>query len=155
MSESTTAALSAAELEAFRALLDVVIPPSAEHGMPGAGEAGLAPELDAGAPDLRPVLRAGLAKLDEKARARGAEDFTGLSAPERAAALRELADEDPGFLPGIVYHGYAHYYRIPAVLEALGLEPRPPFPGGYTMQPFDPETLATIRKRPPFYREVD
>jgi len=152
MSETTSATLDAAELGAFTALLDTLIPPIPERGLPGAGEADLARTIDASVPDLRTALRPGLARLDEMARARGAEAFADLPRAERTDALSALVDDDPGFLPGIVYHTYAHYYRSPAVLEALGLEARPPFPLGYRMEPFDPDTLSTVRGRAPFYR---
>jgi hypothetical protein len=149
----TTPELTEPERAAFAALLDEVIPPSPERGLPGAGEIGLAGEIDAAAPDLRPVLRQGLAALDEKARTRGLARFTDLARPERAAALGELVAQDPGFLPGIVYHTYARYYQQPPVLEALGLEARPPFPGGYPLEPLDPERLAQIRARPRLWRD--
>lgn len=153
MSPTTTDALSAEELEGFAALLDAIIPPSRERGLLGAGEAGLAGELDEKTPELRPVLRQGLAALDEKARGRGADGFAALAPAERAATLRELDEADPGFLPGLLYHAYARYYQHPRVLEALGLEARAPFPGGYELEPLDPERLAAVRSRPRFWRE--
>jgi len=149
----TTPELTEHERAAFAALLDEVIPPSPERGLPGAGELGLAGEIDAAAPDLRPVLRQGLAALDEKARAHGMAGFTALARPERTGALGELVTEDPGFLPGIVYHAYAHYYQQPPVLEALGLEARPPFPGGYPLEPLDPQRLAQMRSRTRLWRD--
>jgi hypothetical protein len=145
---------AAAELAAFATLLDEVVPPCAERGLPGAGEAGLASQLADEVPDLMPTVRQGLAALDEKARARGAAGFAALPRPERAAVLTELAAEDPGFLPGLLYHTYSRYYRLPRVLEGLGLEARPPFPKGYDVAPTDPERLAEMRKRPRLYREV-
>lgn len=153
MSQTSTPELSADELGAFAALLDEIIPPSPERGLPGAGEAGLAAELVERVPELRPTLQQGLANLDEKARARGGASFTGLARPDRVAALTELSEEDPGFLPGILYHSYLRYYQHAQVLEALGLEARPPYPQGYTMEPTDPERLAAMRARPRLYRD--
>jgi len=139
--------------DGLTALLDTIIPPSPERGLPGAGEIGLAGDLDAELPGLRPSLRQGLASLHEKARARGAARFSALAAADRGAALAELTDDDPGFLPGIVYHTYLRYYRHARVLEALGLEARPPYPRGYELAPTDPERLAAMRSRPAFYRD--
>lgn len=152
MSQSTPR-LTENERQALGALLDEVIPPSPELSLPGAGEAGLAGEIEAAAPDLLPVLRQGLATLDEKARAGGAEGFAAQARPKRAEALAELIEEDPGFLPGIVFHTYARYYQHPQVLEALGLEARPPFPGGYAVEPLDPERLTEMRARARLWRE--
>jgi hypothetical protein len=38
------------------------------------------------------------------------------------------------------------------VVEALGLEPRPPFPKGYEVPPNDPALLDPVRRRAPFFR---
>lgn len=153
MSHETPAEPSADEITALTALLDELVPPSPERGLPGAGELGLAHELVERVPELLPMLRPGLAALDEEARRRGAGSFAALARPERAAAIREREAQDAGFLPGLLYHGYARYYQHPRVLEALGLEARPPYPQGYAMEPTDPERLAAMRRRPPLYRE--
>ena len=79
MSETQIAEASPEELACLSAVLDEIIPPSAPRGMPGAGEAGLAQEIAAEVPDLLPTLRHGLAALDQKARSRGATDFTALN----------------------------------------------------------------------------
>ncbi len=153
MSQTTTAELSDEELGAFTALLDEIIPPHPERRLPGAGESGLAGEIDAQVPELRSTLRQGLSALEEKARARGAARFAELAQPDRVAALTELLQDDPGFLPGIVFHTYVHYYQQARVLEGLGLEARPPFPQGYEMEPLAPERLAGVRSRPRLYRD--
>ena len=95
MSQTTTAELSDEELVAFTALLDEIIPPHAQRGLPGAGETGLAGEIDEQVPELRPTLHQGLAALEEKARARGAARFSELAQPDRVAALNELVDDEP------------------------------------------------------------
>ena len=54
---------------------------------------------------------------------------------------------------GVLFQTYAGYYQNPAVLEALGLEGRPPHPKGYEIGPDDPQLLDPVRARAPFYRE--
>jgi hypothetical protein len=99
------------------------------------------------------AIRFGLAGLDALARRRDPRGFAALAAGERAAALRELAGEQPGFLPGLLFQVYAAYYQHPHTLEALGLEPRPPHPGGYAMETGDLGLLDPVRRRPPLYRK--
>ena len=48
---------------------------------------------------------------------------------------------------------YMAYYSNDRVLEGLGLEPRPPHPGGYAMEPNDLTLLDDVRRRPKLYRK--
>ncbi len=144
-------ALSPAQRRALAAVLDALIPPSPERGLPGAGEIGLATHVEEIA-ELRDVVRQGLAGLDEAATRRGAA-FEALAPPDRAAALSELAAAQPAFLPGLIFQTYAAYYQDARVLEALGLEGRPPHPQGYPLEPGDLTLLERVRQRERMYRE--
>ncbi len=134
-------------------VLDEIIPPSGDGRLPGAGEAGLVRYLEQHAPELRPTLVQGLAALAELANARGARDFTALSREDRLEALNQLATVQPAFLPGLILQTYAGYYQNDRVLEGLGLEPRPPYPDGYKMEPADPGLLDGVRRRGKLYRD--
>ncbi len=46
------------------------------------------------------------------------------------------------------------YYQNSAVLEALGFEPRPPFPKGHELEEGDWSLLDEVRQRQPFYRKT-
>ena len=67
----------------------------------------------------------------------------------------ESADSDGhvALVPGLVFQIYVRYYQHPRVLTGLGLEPRPPYPKGYEMEPADPSLLERVRRKPPLYRE--
>lgn len=148
--------LSAAEARALECVLDEIVPPCEERALPGAGALGGVRYIQRAllqAPDLRPAVVQGLAELQRLATARGAEDFAAVPSSERRAMLDELATTQPAFLPGLIFHTYVGYYQEPRVLEALGIEPRPPFPKGYDMQPGDLGRLDAVRRRPPMYRE--
>jgi hypothetical protein len=47
------------------------------------------------------------------------------------------------------------YYRDDRVIAALGLEPRPPFPKGHSLQQGDWSLLDAVRGRPRMWRDVD
>jgi hypothetical protein len=68
--------------------------------------------------------------------------------------LRELEVSEPGFVPGLVFQTYATYYQHPRVLEALGVDPRPPHPKGYDLEPGDLSALERVRARGRLYRET-
>ena len=135
------------------ALLDELVPPSEDGQLPGAGALGLGPTLHANTPELRTVIEQGVAALDEHARSRGASDFADLAQHERSAVLNEVADEQAALVPGLVFQTYVHYYQHPRVLSGLRLEPRPPYPKGYEMEPTDLTLLDPVRERSKLYRE--
>jgi hypothetical protein len=145
--------LSADATRGLAALLDELVPPSDDGQLPGAGELGLGPTIYETAPDLRLVIEHGLAALDERGRGGGAEDFAGLPKDERSAVLAEVAGEQTALVPGLVFQTYIHYYQHPRVLAGLQLEPRPPFPKGYEMEPSDLSLLDPVRERPKLYRD--
>jgi hypothetical protein len=140
---------------ALTAVLDALIPASDDGRFPGAGALGLADTIERDVPELQPLVSRALDELDEIARANGAADFVSLDAAARAEALRTHVEREPGFLPGLVFQVYTRYYTEARVLEALGLEARPPFPKGYDLEQPDLEALlAPVRTGPRRYREA-
>ena len=141
---------------ALAALLDTLIPP---HGdVAGAGTLGVGDAvtdaLDA-MPGAVDALREHLTALDAAASELGAASFAALGAPARSELVAARADADPGFLPGLIFQTYTHYYQEPAVLVALGQEARPPAPLGYPMEPSDLDALtARVRTLPKLFRET-
>jgi hypothetical protein len=139
---------------ALAPVLDTLIPPDAERGMPGAGSLGIAEALCREVPELAPFVDPALAELDALARERGAADFAGLPPDARETALREVGERHPSLLPGLLFQTYQAYYAHPSVLAALGVPPRPPHPEGYEVPPNDLTLLDHVRSRPKLYREV-
>jgi hypothetical protein len=125
--------------------------------MPGAGELGLAAQIegvaqrDAG---LKGAVATGIAALEAHARRRSAVAFAALSAADRLIVLKDVAAAQPGFLPGLIFHTYVAYYQAGRVLEGLGLAPQPPFPKGHVLEPFDAALLEPARRRGKLYRDV-
>jgi hypothetical protein len=156
MSETAAGSdLSAEQTRALACVLDLLIPPSADGRLPGAGKLGLADAIEQGVqvrPELLPGLLQGLAALDEGARGRGADGFAAVAPAERRALLERAAAQAPAFLPPLLFQTLAAYYAHPQVLEALGHEPRPPYPKGYDVPPTDFSILDPVRQRAPIYR---
>ncbi|MEE9606156.1 MAG: gluconate 2-dehydrogenase subunit 3 family protein [Myxococcota bacterium] len=157
MSAQTQApAFSPAEERALSSVLDEIIPPRPDGRLPGAGELGLVGYIASAvekAPDLRPALVQGLAALGDLAGRRGSEGFATLSKADKLEVLNEVATAEPAFLPGLIFRVYAGYYQNGRVLEALGMEARPPHPEGYAIEPSDLTLLDPVRQRPKFYRK--
>jgi hypothetical protein len=143
------------ELRTLATVLDELVPPRPDGRLPGAGSLGLGGAVAqrlGDLPELRDVVARGLAALDDRARDRGRAGFGALPGPERVEALRALATADDGFLPGLFREAVIAYYQDPRVLVALGREPRPPYPGGYELEPFDETLLEPVRRRGRRYR---
>ena len=148
--------LDAGSEAALAALLDELVPPRPEAGLPGAGGLGLVAELTRALrerPELRAVAVPGLAALDAIVRGGGAARLSELAPAERRAALDELSARAPAFLPTLSFVTFIAYYQDPRVLATLGREPRPPFPTGYELPPGDLSRLAAVQARGPIYRE--
>ena len=158
MSEDTSdPVFSPDEERTLSSVLDEIIPPRSDGRLPGAGELGLARYIEHAVqqtPELGPAIAQGLAALDDLAGRRGARGFTALPGQDKLEVLNEIARTKPGFLPGLIFHTYAGYYQNGRVVEALGLEPRPPHPEGYEMEPSDLTLLDGVRQRRKLYREV-
>jgi len=149
--------LTPEQTRALSAVLDELIPPSADGHLPGAGALGLASAIEdkmREQPDLRPAVLGGLDALDALAKQSGVAGFVDVPAGDRNELLNRLSAESPAFLPGLIFHTYVTYYYQPSVVEALGVPPRPPHPEGYAVPPSDEGLLDAVRARGPLYRPV-
>jgi Gluconate 2-dehydrogenase subunit 3 len=145
----------AAQRATLVAMLDALVPRSADGRLPGAGELGLASGIEEQLGAMCAFTARGLDALDALARERGARGFPALAVDERAEVMNAHAAADPGFLPGLVFQVYSAYYQHPSVLSGLGLEPRPPHPKGYALEQPDLDALlAPVRTRAKQYRDV-
>ena len=147
--------LSDDQRRALAPALDGFIPRSADGALPGAGELGIAADVDEAlqrVPDAHAVVVASLAELDRIAARRGAPRFTALGADEQTAALTDLACSEHPFPPLLLLYTLGCYYKHPRVLAHYGLEARAPHPQGHEVAPTDLSLLDPVRKRGPIYR---
>jgi hypothetical protein len=141
---------------ALAGVLDEIIPASSDGRLPGAGELGLASHIDQAlqqAPELRPVIAQGLSGIADLASRRNSQGFAALPKQDKLEVLSEIESREPAFLPSLIFLTYTGYYRNGRVVEALGLEPRPPHPKGYEVEENDLTLLDGVRQRPKLYRE--
>jgi len=145
------------QARALAAVLDEIIPPGGRPELPGAGELGVVAYVESALrqmPMLEPVIVQGLGALQDASRRLKSVGFAALSKPDRLEVLRELESVDAAFLPTVTFLAFAGYYHDGRVVEALGLEPRPPHPAGYEMPPNDFSLLDPVRRRKKLYRDV-
>ena len=136
-------------------LADVIIPPSEEFAVPGAGDAAICAAVvnDAGArmAGLEGALRA----LEALAQARHGAGFATLDAGEREALALAFRDTQPQAASLVENLIIACYYRDDRVMASLGVEPRAPHPQGYALAAGDWSLLDPVRRRSQLYRRTD
>ena len=144
------------QLRALAPMLDRLIPPSVDGGLPGAGELGIAADVEATlrrVPAMLEMIVASLAALDRLAGRRGAARFTALSPAMRQDALDELSCGAEAFPSMLMLYTFGCYYKHPRVLAHYGLPARPPHPEGYDVAPTDLSPLLDpVRRRGPIWR---
>ena len=134
----------------MQAVLDTVLPPSADGRMPGAGSLGLVSDLAESIEAdgrLGAGVLAGLEAVREAALSLTAGGFSELAPAARADTVRQVLVEHPQLMTGLTRHLYLAYYQHPRVLEGLGEPARPPFPEGFEIEPTDERLLDALRAR--------
>ncbi len=142
--------------EVLRAAMDEIIP--AGDGMPSASEVGGVDYLDRLAgenPGIKNDLEKSLAGLDEVGQKLFARGYASLSQAERVEALRRLEKQPASDLfAALRDFTYEAYYTQPSIWKLIGYEFHPTNQSGPRMKPFDEAILASVRKKPKFFREV-
>ena len=142
--------LSPAEARDLRCIAGMMVPASAEFGVPGADDAIIFADIVASLGRDFGHVRQALGELGEPAG--GA--FAELDFARRAAALASLRARGGPVVAALARVILQCYYRDDRVVQSLGLEPRPPFPRGHTLEQGDWTLLDPVRTRPKMWRDV-
>lgn len=150
MSQTMPEMLSDEERRALACVAGLMIPASAEYGVPGADDDAILADMVASLGRDGPAVRAALARLDALAGGR----FAGLAAPERAAVAARLRAEGCPAVATLNRVVLQCYYRDDRVLASLGIEPRAPFPKGHALEQGDWSLLEPVRRRGKLWRDA-
>ncbi|UYN97460.1 MAG: hypothetical protein KIT25_11180 [Enhydrobacter sp.] len=135
----------------LRALTALMIPASAEYGVPGADDPAIfADILTSVGRDLADI-RTALAHLATLA----GGDFAALTDARRAEVAALFKAEGGAPLFALNRLVLLCYYRDDRVMRSLGQEPRPPFPKGHVVEQGDWSLLEPVKRRAPFWRRPD
>ncbi len=153
--KATTPGLDRRQREVLRAAMDEIIP--AGDGMPAASGVGGVDYLDRLAgenPGIKNDLEKSLAGLDEVGQKLFGRGYASLSQAERVEALERLGKQTGSELFATLRDFiYEAYYTQPRIWKLIGYEFHPTNQSGPRMKPFDEAILASVRKRPKFFRE--
>jgi hypothetical protein len=149
MDNTAETGLSATELRDLSDIAGTMIPESPAFGVPGADDPAILGDIARSLGRDLALVREALAGI--AAKSVGA--FAGMDRDRREALINDYyaGGGAAGAALGRVI--LAAYYRDDRVLLALGMEARPPFPKGYTLEQGDWSLLDAVRNRPPFWRD--
>jgi hypothetical protein len=139
-----------AETRDLRCVAAMMIPASETFGVPGADDPAIFGDITASLGRDFGAVRDALAML---ATLSGGA-FADLDETRRAAVAASFQARG-GALPAALTRVILQcYYRDDRVVRSLGLEPRPPFPKGHTLEQGDWSLLDPVRARPKMWRDV-
>ena len=140
--------LTADEQRSLRALVAMIIPASAKHGVPGADDDAIfADILGSLGRDVGHVVAA-LRRL----RVLAGGVFADLDTARRDAVAEVFRVEGGVDLVRLSNIALQCYYRDDRVMRSLGMEPRPPFPKGFEVEQGDWSLLDPVRARAKIWR---
>ncbi len=142
--------LSAEQIRSLRCLAEMMVPASAEYGVPSAGDEAIFGDILKSLGRDAPAVIALLQRLDEMSGGL----FADLDQERRDAVLARLREQGGEALTDLGHIILQCYYRDDRVMRSLGMEPRPPFPKGFELEQGDWSLLDPVRARPKLYRDA-
>jgi hypothetical protein len=145
-----TETLTQVHRDDLRAIAAMIIPASDEYKVPGADDAAIQADILATLGRDTTMVRAA---LDHLARLAG-KPLAELDQGKLDAVVKEFRATGGIAAATLVRVVLQCYYRDDRVLRSLGLELRPPFPKGYTLEQGDWSLLDVVKARRPSLRRV-
>ena len=142
--------LSPPETRDFRRLASVMIPASAEFGVPDAGDPAIFADILKSLGRDHNDVKAALADLA----ALSGGPFSDLDTAKQeavAGTFHAKGNAQAATLGRVVL---SCYYRDDRVVRSLGFEPGPPFPKGHTLEQGDWSLLDRVKTLPKMWRDA-
>ena len=150
MPNDRDADLSPAERQDFRCIAGMMVPASEEFGVPGADDEAIFADIQRSLGRDLPDVRNALARLATLA----GGSFVALDSARREAVAQAFLSSDTPEVATLGRTILQCYYRDDRVVLSLGVEPRPPFPKGHTVEQGDWSLLDPVRARPKMWRDA-
>jgi len=145
MSEPT---LTEAEIADLRCIAAMIIPASAQYGVPGADDDTIVADIVNSIGRDRHEVCDALGTLRRLA----GGPFAALDHTSRIDVAGQLRAEGGTSISVLTRLVLLCYYRDDRVMVSLGMEARPPFPKGHVLEQGDWSLLDPVRARKPFWR---
>ena len=143
--------LSNEEKETLQMLLILIIPSSEDGKMPSAAAVGFINYLDNNIQIS--WLQEGLLKIIEESQKKYGKAFLDLSNLEQSELIDNLKRSFLKFFNRLTTEAIKCYYQNDTVLDAIGVDARPPFPSGQILEEGDLSLLEAVYLRGKIYRD--
>jgi hypothetical protein len=147
--------LNSDQRQAFITVLDMIIPAGDGGRFPSAAEMDVLGYIAKTEPQLLENLRIELDRLNSVSRDLHEVAFGDVTDLTRRELLDEIRGAEPLFLSDLALQTVTLYYQDDRVMEAIGMEARPPFPKGYEVVAGDLSLLDPVRDRGQVYRDIE
>lgn len=147
-------ALSATQRRTLNRVLDLIVPASADGVKPSAAEVGVLDYIRDHEAATLPALANEIGRLETEVQEQHGVAFADLDAASGQALVEAMQAADPTLFRTLALQTVTCYYQDARVLEAIGLEARPPFPEGYEVPAGDLTLLEPVRRRGSRVREA-
>ena len=149
------ATLNSDQQRTFVAILDMIIPASDDGRFPSAADMDVLGYIAKTDRQLLDTVRTELDRLNAVSEDLYRVVFGDAGETHRQGLLDEIRGTEPQFLDPLALQTVTLYYQDDRVMEAIGMEARPPFPKGYEVVAGDLSLLDPVRARGQVYRDVE
>jgi len=141
------------EINLVAMLAGMMIPASTKYKAPGADDNIIVADILRTARQQVGLIKEGLKDFDSYAHGEHCGSFLSLDKDIRMLIVAYFQQHSPNFMASITRIILQSYYRDERVMESLGMEVRPPFPGGYELVEGDWSLLDPVRDRGKIWRD--
>ena len=149
------ATLNSDQQRTFVAILDMIIPASDDGRFPSAADMDVLGYIAKTDHQLLDTVRNELDRLNAVSEDLYGVAFGDAGETRRQGLLDGIRGAEPQFLGGLALQTVTLYYQDDRVMEAIGMEARPPFPKGFEVVAGDLSLLDPVRARGQIYRDVE
>ena len=149
---SSESAFSKTQKQVLAIIVNMMIP--AEGDMPGAADATIFSGILVRMEEKESAVKMALGIIEEMSTNQAGGSFLALDNDEQQGVIESFRSAQADLTRLFQLCTVASYYQDDRVMNALGLEARPPHPVGYEVEQTDWSLLDPVRAKEKFYRKT-
>jgi len=135
----------------LKTVLNLIIPANEDYKMPSANDVGFYSYMEN--INSESFIQEALITIIDESHNNYSREFSSLSADEQFQLVNVLKRKHNRLFINLTNHVFQCYYQNDNVLEAIGVEARPPFPNGYFVKEGELLLLESVYNRGKIYRD--
>ena len=132
-------------------VLSLIIPANEDDKMPSANDVGFFSYMEN--VNIESFIQEVLITIIDESHNNYGQEFFTLSSDEQLKIINVLKRKHLRIFNSLIDHVFQCYYQNDNVLEAIGVDARPPFPNGYFVEEGDVLLLESVYYRGKIYRD--